>query len=1111
MVIQRPGAGSSSGGGDSGSDSSNDWGSDDDDDDDGGGSSSDSGSNLPGAQPAEPPDAPDPDDGDGDGNGGSSGGGSSDDPGSNLPGAQPAEPPDAPDDGGMGGDDDPSPSDPGSNLPGARPVGGPRDMPGGDDPEPSDPGSNLPGQQPFGAGTDTRGGQDDPVGPSTPGSNLPGQRPAGMGSEPAERGDPLNVVDPGEEVTQAEAERIRGDDATITQSQFQQYQDATERDISPTDLRVVGGQVVFSQAYQGEQQERALESATDQAEANLEEEFGRDLEPGEDFFVVETEDGYDVQLSEDLVAEQAGGQVETQTGQETIGFGAEAAAGAFGVPIEGEAVGGAVDPDVAAEFGLEQGEDFTIDVEGGEANVEATESFREEQVAQQLGVPASIIDEGEDYTRGDDGDIELTAEGRQTGIEAQAIKEGEVSVDRPEADLPGFGTIGGGEETTDIYSPEQLEFDDEGNLVNVREFDETEAGEQAGRQRLEDAIPLVGGPVSDVAFGSRDFLQGAGDFSTDVGAAVFEGRSVQDFVDTDLPGTDVQVGLEPAAEVTGDVAGLAQESGEFYLQGGGENAADVREATFDIARGEEDEQGGANLAEGATQNLALGAGDIARAGIELPETVSTGTDVVGQGAAFTVQNPADAPGAGVDAAVGLGETVAVQTVNNPLRTTGALVGSAGIMGGAARVSSRAGTASRFAIQPGEELIGYGGGSAFRRLGGERTTRAGERLFPNNEPVIFSEEAAIRAGQRVTGGLRTVGSRARGSFREFAADESAQLRTPGAGRVQRTEADVDDDVVTLGGDDIPGDVDPYAPEAGGEMESVYERDPDRSFQSVDPTTEGSVSQQDIGSGIAGEGDPAPARESAGTVSENFGQYLREQEVEQRQREAAFQQAQTTGSAGTPGGVSVRYGTEAEQRLEEAQQPDVLQEDAGPLGVEEDLTADMQAELETAQEAEVRQDSRLDLDRRFETAFDQEQQPFTDEDVGMEGDRAFDQPLELEGESDLQQELEAEQTADVEQESIFQQEFETETDAEMETETETESEFGFRPELETETETETELEMEMRPETRREVEGELFPDEEDDEGGFGGGFFAEDETFASGIASAEDVLGDSGWSN
>ncbi|MDR9412932.1 MAG: hypothetical protein RI531_10045, partial [Haloferacaceae archaeon] len=69
---------------------------------------------------------------------------------------------------------------------------------------------------------------------------------------------------------------------------------------------------------------------------------------------------------------------------------------------------------------------------------------------------------------------------------------------------------------------------------------------------------------------------------------------------------------------------------------------------------------------------------------------------------------------------------------------GALVGSGAAITGLSRVAPRAGRAAAFGIQPGEELIGVAGARSLRAAG---QPRAAERLFPNEEPLIFSEEAA----------------------------------------------------------------------------------------------------------------------------------------------------------------------------------------------------------------------------------------------------------------------------------------------------------------------------------------------------------------------------------
>lgn len=95
----------------------------------------------------------------------------------------------------------------------------------------------------------------------------------------------------------------------------------------------------------------------------------------------------------------------------------------------------------------------------------------------------------------------------------------------------------------------------------------------------------------------------------------------------------------------------------------------------------------------------------------------------------------------------IGEQVKESVRQNPAQTggivAGSLVASYGIISTASKVSSRAGAASRYAIQPGEEIAGQVG---YRATRAAASKKAADRAFPNKEPLIFSEEAAIRAGK-----------------------------------------------------------------------------------------------------------------------------------------------------------------------------------------------------------------------------------------------------------------------------------------------------------------------------------------------------------------------------
>jgi len=98
--------------------------------------------------------------------------------------------------------------------------------------------------------------------------------------------------------------------------------------------------------------------------------------------------------------------------------------------------------------------------------------------------------------------------------------------------------------------------------------------------------------------------------------------------------------------------------------------------------------------------------------------------------------------------------------DSPFRSLGTAVGSLAGTGAAFRATSNAGrlgTATRYAIQPGEELAGTLGFRATRATLGEG---AANRAFPNGEPAIFSEELALRGGRRALQGGRSAARRIR---------------------------------------------------------------------------------------------------------------------------------------------------------------------------------------------------------------------------------------------------------------------------------------------------------------------------------------------------------------
>jgi hypothetical protein len=251
---------------------------------------------------------------------------------------------------------------------------------------------------------------------------------------------------------------------------------------------------------------------------------------------------------------------------------------------------------------------------------------------------------------------------------------------------------------------------------------------------------------------------------------------------------------DPVADVSGDVADLVVSGGQFAFNSTpagdfselDDDVQDIDDAFTDITRAPENEVAEESTAEGVTTKVTTGAVDIAKTPATLPATLAT----IGETAKGSVEFTGDAiADEGVvegtqESVTAAGETTtnylgqqAQYAANNPFVTAGTLIGSAAIMGGAARISNNAGLASRAAIQPAEELLGYGGNAALRGTGssivragrrvpgrvgsgvrtvGQKTRGSAEKLFPDNEPLLFSEEAAIRAGKRVGSGVRRTG-------------------------------------------------------------------------------------------------------------------------------------------------------------------------------------------------------------------------------------------------------------------------------------------------------------------------------------------------------------------
>ena len=208
---------------------------------------------------------------------------------------------------------------------------------------------------------------------------------------------------------------------------------------------------------------------------------------------------------------------------------------------------------------------------------------------------------------------------------------------------------------------------------------------------------------------------------------------------------------------------LAPEAGEF--------AADLAEfAGFDpdeqVAEDVEDVANVPGLLAAGVAGLPAGAAALGRAvtpgrlearlerSRELTFEVPTGEGIADFDDGIRTREVTDVPALGVPATIAQDvlvdptrELVAQEgTRGAAIQLGGTLVASAGLFSATAAISPRLGTATRLAIQPGEEIIGRGGFAATRRVFNER---AAQRAFPNQEPLFLSEEAALRGLRRIT--------------------------------------------------------------------------------------------------------------------------------------------------------------------------------------------------------------------------------------------------------------------------------------------------------------------------------------------------------------------------
>lgn len=323
--------------------------------------------------------------------------------------------------------------------------------------------------------------------------------------------------------------------------------------------------------------------------------------------------------------------------------------------------------------------------------------------------------------------------------------------------------------------------------------------------------------------------------------------------------------------------------------------------------------------------------------------------------------------------------------NNPgessARVVGSLLGTGLVMGGAAAVSSRAGAASRWTIQPGEEALGTAGYHATRRL---RNQKAADRYFPNKEPLIFSEEAAIRGVNRARAEIspraKAAAVRARSEMETFAQSNRGQWQ------IGRTETE------------------------GAKKETITAEDladqnfaePDRGFEPLqsDPTGP-NVPRKPVKAGINEQGSFVGSYTRAQDPA--FGGSGKPNQAQAKKDTSFYSEEQLARVRAAQSGPSSR----ARQRLEAAQRPNARVYEMSLSGV------DQQAATARAVSVDAYQLGMLSMAQRMRV----QNRLGTEEVVASEFKTAIENELAMETEAKTEAKAEARARADT------QTEFET----------------------------------------------------------------------------------------
>jgi len=464
-------------------------------------------------------------------------------------------------------------------------------------------------------------------------------------------------------------------------------------------------------------------------------------------------------------------------------------------------------------------------------------------------------------------------------------------------------------------------------------------------------VELPGGTRLETKLGNLS--QGVQETGQDVGEALF----------AEDTGIASESGIAEVLEATGNEQ--AAEAFESKLRSAGKGIVGGTAAIADLPGLAAGVKEGAELTAFSAGEVGAGrggklAGDI---GTEAEASVKKAVD-------FAQEKPAKFAGLGV----------------------GSLAASVGAFSAARQVGPRTSLATRAAIQPGEEALGIGGFKATRAVAGKGTA---QKLFPNKEPLIFSEEAAIRRARaakarvgKATQGLPTEIKR---SLAEFKTAERGTGRLTGLETETEPEVETDTTKITAEDLDVETEVDePIGAEA---------MDPEPQSATIAREQRGKrrrierAQEQEATTGELGDVRPKPT-ERGGPMAKELRKQAKQaearvdSEVGIRVQPALFEQVGTEGDTltdlFTDTRTDVRTGTETLTELRS------------------ELGAELETELETRQDIELEQELEQETEQEVETETELELE--TEQELELEQELEQEFEVEAEIESELEQEVE-----------------------------------------------------------------------------------------------------------